>query len=235
MKTLFSLFVYVSLFNCCFAQQLDQNYQDRGYLMDVYDNSGNNISQKKMTDINGTPFLNSEWGTGAVSLSDGQQFANLTLQFNIQDNKLYFKQDKKVYAFAVNVSAFTLNYKDNDVEKDVIFKSGYPDHKGNPTPVLYEVVTDGPNVQFLKYLQSHVDDHYIYGMASIKKYTVSEELYLYDVKKNKLVKFSDNLKSILEALPEYQANILKFNAENNYKLNNDKSINALVTSLNYLK
>src|SRR5215469_14351617 len=100
-----------------------------------------------------------------------------------------------------------MTYTDGDIQKVVLFRSGYPDRNGDSSNVLYQVMTEGPNVHFLKFLKPTIYDHYEYGYADKETYGVAAESYLYIVNTRKLVKISANEKSILKALPDYTAQI----------------------------
>jgi hypothetical protein len=94
------------------------------------------------------------------------------------------------------------------------------------------VITEGPNVHFLKFLKPTIYDHYEYGYADKETYGVAAESYLYIVNTRKLVKISANEKSILKALPDYTSQIQKFETDNNSKLDNDNDITKLIIMLN---
>ena len=128
-----------------------------------------------------------------------------------------------------------MDYNNAGERSEVFFKSGYPDTHGEPTDFLYGVINIGPNIHFLKRLSSGINEQYVYGSAAKENYEVNQERYVYIVKRNVLVKISDNEKSILKALPEYKEQIKKFEADNNSKLDNDKEVNSLIISLNLVQ
>ncbi|MEP6685065.1 MAG: hypothetical protein ABJA35_17450 [Parafilimonas sp.] len=240
MKIAISLAIMFFIFNHSFAQSytpgqsIDQSYQTHGDYMDIYDNSMHKIGGKTHPNLTGTPLLNREWGIGSVAFSNGRQVSDLPLQFNLQTNTLFFKKDSSVLAFADKVAAFRMDYDDEGEKRKVFFRSGYPDAHGKPTDFLYEVINLGSNVHFLKRLTSGIDEQYVYGSAAKENYEIKQERYVYIVKRNALVKISDNEKSISKALPEYDKQIKKFEADNNSKLDNDKEVDLLITSLNDL-
>lgn len=200
--------------------------------MDVYDNSGKKIDAGGHSFLSGSPMLNENWGTGAVVFTDGRQVTSLPLQFNVQKNQLYFKKDSAVYGFADKVAAFKMMYDEGGSKREVYFKSGYPDNRGEATPFLYQVINDGPNVHFLKRLESNIDQHYVYGSAAKENYVISAKLYIFNVKKNVLFSINRNKHSLEKALPDYKEDIEKYAADNNVTFSDDKEINELVTSLN---
>lgn len=241
MKIAISLAILLSACYYSFAQSfspgqsIDQSYQVHGDYMDIYDNSMQKVGGNNHSNITGTPFLNDEWGAGAVVFANGRHVSGLPLRFNLQTNTLFFKKDSSVLAFADKVSAFKINYNNTGEKTEVFFKSGYPDKNGKPTDFLYEVINIGPNIHFLKALSSNIEQQYVYGSAAKENYKIHQERYLYIVQRNVLVKIASNEKSILKALPEYEEQIKKFEAVNNSKLNNDKEVNSLITSLNLVQ
>ena len=235
MKTIMVTLFFAATYTCTHAQNINMTYQEHSYYLDVYDNSGNKIDVGGHSFLSGSPMLNENWGTGAVVFTNGKQVTNLPLQFNVQSNQLYFKKDSAVYGFADKVAAFKMIYDDGGNKREVYFKSGYPNNRGEAIPFLYHVINDGPNVHFLKRLESNIDQHYVYGSAAKENYVITEELYIFNVKKNILFKISRNKKSVEKALPDYKQEVEKFAADNKVEFKNEKEISELVTNLNTVK
>lgn len=232
MKPILALLLFAAIYTHGFAQ-VNMTYQEHSYYMDVYDNTGKKIDADGHAFLSGSPMLNNNWGTGSVVFTNGKQLSNLPLQFNVQKNQLYFKRDSTVFAFADKVAAFIMRYNDdNGNQREVYFKSGYPNNRGERTSFLYQVINDGPNVQFLKALESNIDQHYVYGAAAKENYVVSANLYIYNIRKNILFSIKRNEHSLERALPEYKKEIEKYAAENNVSFSNEKEISELITSLN---
>ena len=235
MKFIIALVIFVVMHSCA-QSQTDMGYQEHSYYMDVYDNTGKKIDADGHAFLSGSPMLNNNWGTGSVAFANGKQLSNLPLQFNVQKNQLYFKRDSTVFGFADKVAAFTMIYNDDaGNQREVYFKSGYPNNRGEATSFLYQVINDGPNVQFLKALESNIDQHYVYGAAAKENYVVSAKLYIYNVRKNILFSVSRNKHSLERALPEYKDEIEKYAADNNVSFNDEKEISELITGLNRVK
>jgi len=230
MKPWISLFLFLSVYNYA-SSQVDVNYRNHGEYLDVY-NAGDKIPANDHPVVSDVLLLNQQCATGAVVFDNGKQVSNIALQFDVPENTLHFKKDSTVYAFADAVRACKMVYTDGDVKKEVLLRSGYPDRNGDSSNILYEVITEGPNIHFLKLLKPTIYDHYDYGYAEKQTYGIAAESYLYLVNTRKLVKISMNEKSILKALPDYKEQIQKFEADNNSKLDNDADISKLVSMLN---
>lgn len=230
MKLLSFLLSFTLLYICSYAQKSD------AYYVDVYDNSGKRIDANKYANIHGSPFLYDAWGVGSVVLNNHDEHTNMPLQFNIENNTLYFKKGNDPLAFADRVTSFKITYTDSAKnEWQVFFKSGYPDGRGYPTNFLYEVMADGDSVQYLKYLRNHLEQRVRYGNDPEQVYVTTEELWLFDAKTKRMFKINKNEKSIAKALPDYAQLIHQFATANNYKLDSDKEIIELVANLNKSK
>jgi hypothetical protein len=212
----------------------DLSYREHGEYLDVY-NAGDKLPASDHSVLPNSLLLNRQWAIGSVVFSNGRQVTNLPLQFDVQKNALHFKKDSIVYAFAEVVRACKMIYTEGVVSKEVLFRSGYPDRNGDSSDILYQVITEGPNIHFLKLLKPTIYDQYDYGYADKETYGVTAESYLYFVTARKLVKISANEKSILKALPGYKAQIQKFETDNNSKLDNDKDIKNLIIMLNQVQ
>ncbi len=235
MKIRISLLVLISIHNYCFSQLQDLSYREHGEYLDVYDNAGNKLPANENPLLTEKVMLNQQWAIGTVIFDNGRQVSNVALQFDVQNNALHFKKDSIVYAFADVVRACKMTYANGDVKKEVLFRSGYPDHNGDSSNLLYQVINEGPEIHFLKLLKPTIYEHYDYGYAAKDSYGIAEESYLYIVNKRQLVKISENEKSILKALPDYKEQIQKFETDNNSKLDNDIDISKLISMLNLVK
>jgi hypothetical protein len=231
MKVIVSFFLFLYMHFSVNAQTYT-DYQFHGDYVDIYDNSGNKVKISDHTLLEGNSILNNKWATGAVVLNNGKQTTNMQLKFDVKENALYFKNDDHVYAFANVVRACIMTYEENDKKIIVLMRSGYPDDKGDSTNVLYQVVAEGPNVQFLKLLKSTVDEQYSYGSAAKETYGVKEENYVYFIHTKQLVKFKENEKSVKSALSDYASQVQKYLTDKNVKLNSDEQIVDLIDTLN---
>jgi hypothetical protein len=232
MKVIFILILFTGMYHCAKAQVFQQDYQTHGDYLDVYDEKGNKVKVSDHPLLAGNSTLNKEWATGSVVLNNGMQATNMQLQFDIKQNALYFKNDGHIYAFAGIVRACIMTYEENGEQNTVLLRSGYPDANGDSTNVLYQVITEGPNIQFLKLLKPTVDEQYTYGYAEKQSYGIKEESYIYLVDKKQLVKIKENEKSVENALSDYANQVQKFIADKNVKLDSDAQIAELIDTLN---
>lgn len=64
-------------------------------IQDLLDPSYSNVAtyEQKYSRIDGSPYLDEEWSTGAVTLKDGQNFNNLLLKLDLYQDNLIVKKD----------------------------------------------------------------------------------------------------------------------------------------------
>ncbi len=202
-----------------------------GYYLDIY-SEGKRVGPSNYNEAIGSPMLNNEWDSGWVLLVTGQQFSNIPLQFSIAENQLYFKKDSTAYVFTAGVNAFRFKYNDKGIVKEAFFRNIDADGQGGKPGFFYQVIAEGTAFQFLKLLKADVSEEYAYAEPSKSRYIIRNELYLYDVTNNKLIKINTNTKSILNAVPAYKDQVLAFATANNSKFKSEKEITALVKDLN---
>ena len=153
-------------------------------------------------DIEGSPFLISGWRKGNVSFYNGKMFKDADLKFNLVKNELQFLKDDKPLLFADAVKAFMiLDTADGETRK-ALFNSGYPSYGMHNTKSFYQVLAMGKNVQLLKYLSKRTAETYEYNVNAKLSYKLTEDLYLYDVKNDKLQFINATANSIEKTLKD---------------------------------
>ncbi len=76
------------------------------------------------------------WGIVSVIIDGRQHYNDVSLQFNIETNALYFKKDSTAYKISGKVQSFHITYPDSTHHQTVYFKSGYP-NDSDSLPVFY--------------------------------------------------------------------------------------------------
>ena len=225
----YSFFCFVCLLPVLSYSQMASNYY-----LDVYDNSGKRINANQNSNINGSPHLYGIWGVGSVVINNRQQYSEVPLEFDIETNTLYFRKDSTAYKLSGEVNSFHVTYPDSLRNKTVYFKSGFPNDRGYPTSLLYQVIAEGSKASFLKFLRVHTEQHAEYGMEPKQMYVMSEELWIYNTALKRMFKINRNKNSILKAFTDSAKAIEKFASDKQYKLNSDKEIAEAITYLNTL-
>lgn len=223
------LFCFVCLLPVLSHAQIATNYY-----LDVYDNSGKRINANQNSNISGSPYLYGMWGTGSVVVDNRQHYDDVPLQFDIETNTLYFKKDSTAYKLANQVNSFHITYPDSTHYQTVYFKSGFPNERGYPTGLLYQVIAEGPKASFLKYLRVHTEQRTEYGLEPKQMYVMSEELWIYNADQKRMFKINRNKNSALKALNDFADAVEKFASDHHYKLTSDKEIAETITYVNSL-
>lgn len=199
----------------------------------VVDNiTGNVVPTIKNTNIEGTPYLAEEWGTGSVYFKKGKWADSLKLQFDLVENRLLFMQDGIVLEFAEEVSAFVIRYKDSEANKEAYFKNGYPGTSKEKKETYYNVIAEGANYHLIRRLAKSINETYTYNGISEKKYIAVEEWFLYDVAATSLEKVKPEKASLIKRMPKAATQIKQLCAQNKWELKSEAELVSLFNILN---
>jgi hypothetical protein len=203
------------------------------FMVEAYNIRGRPIVNKENNNIEGSPLLNNEWSKGTVYFRDGGVAKDIEIKFNLEKNELYFNRGGELFLFDEPVLSFRiLLHVEGDAE-ELLFRSGYVAHGRFSKETLYEVIADGPKFQLVNYRFSYPSDIYVYGSTGTKKkFTPSEELYVYDVAFGKMTKVKRNESSISDALPDLKAKINQLTTANRLKLKSNVDLKKLFELLN---
>lgn len=180
--------------------------------------------------VKGTRMISDEFVLGTVKLAGIENKVNLLVNFSLYQNQLFFKKDSLLLAFVNPVEEFSILLKDNGVNKAMTFRAGYPAVGNNTTQSLYQVVTDGPKVQLLKYVYKIVQEQFSYNGPVQREYASREMFYLYDVEKKTMTEVRPSVKSISKSNPSYTASVESYAAR--FKMKNEEDLVGWVASLN---
>lgn len=216
------------------SQSMDRNFNGIAFA-EAYDVHGRPFTEANKNDFDGTPLLNDNWGTGTVWFSRGKVLRDLALQLDLYENRLYFKQDGKVYFFYEPVTAFAFTYTDaNNQPMSVYFRNGYPATGLNHSQSFYQVLADGKNIQLLKYYYKVLADVLNYGGPVRKKYDQREQVFIYDAASETLTPVKKEKQFFSKALPGYASAIDSFVQQTGSKLRTEQDMISLVNMLNNL-
>ncbi|MBI1781515.1 MAG: hypothetical protein HYR66_09120 [Sphingobacteriales bacterium] len=198
-------------------------------MMESFDASGKRIPSNNQL-IAGTKMLSDEFILGTVKLNGIEKPANLMVNFSLYNNQLFFKKDSLFLAFVNPVEEFTILMKENNINKIITFKSGYPAVGNNTDKSLYQVVSDGPKVQLLKYMYKVVQDKVSYNGPVQREWAYRENFYLYDVEKKTMTTIRPSVKSITKSNPMLSASVENYAAR--FKMKNEEDLVGWVASIN---
>ena len=203
------------------------------FMLEAYNIRGRPIVNKDVSNIEGSPLLQTDWAKGTVYFKDGGVVQAIELKFNLERNELYFNKSGELFLFNDPVSSFRIKTKDDDPSSETLFRSGYPVHGKFSKETFYEVIADGAKFQLVNYRYTYASDIYVYGSTGTKKkFTPAEELYVYDVAFARMTKIKRSQAAIEEALPDLRAKIGQISSAHKLKLKSDQDLKRLFELLN---
>jgi hypothetical protein len=222
---------FVLLFIAVASKEQTVSYNS-SYFVEAYDANGNAFTSKKNPDAEGSPMFFDGWTKGQVRFKNGFLLKEVDLQFNLQYNSPYFRKDSIMYAFVDPIQEFRLFFKTKEGDTVFLFRCGYPETGFNSPASFYQVLADGNNFQLLKYVTKSAQENYQYGQAARKIYKQAEQLYAYDIKRNRIVKVRKDRGALADAITEHSKTITRFAEEKKYKMKSEKEIIELFNLLN---
>lgn len=203
----------------------------QGGTIEAYDATGKPMTISESGRIEGNPFLTPDWCPGSVLFANGKT-ANLPLRFDLQKNKLYFKQDEKSFEFVDDVLAFQMLVQGNDSAMHTWkFRKGYDPRAGRKGDTYYQVIEEGPRAHMLYHTYAGLVDSYRYGGPEKQTYQLKQELYLFDPQTNDLTKVHPSTRDVSAALPSSRNEVKAWMAANPGELDRP-ALAKLVHSLN---
>ena len=200
--------------------------------LEAYDKSGKPIPKGTEAAIDGSAMLNQHFEKGIVKFRNGQEFKDVLLNLSLINNQLYFKKDSTEMVFIIPVEQFLLPVINEGKAKTVLFKSGYPTVGKQTNRTFYQVLSDGPRVQFLKYEYKTMSEHFVYGSLPANEYKSERLFFMYNLANKQITKIAINAKSVRKALARYEAEIDRFLLQNKGKLTREDEIISLVEYIN---
>lgn len=187
-----------------------------------------------LQDVGGSPFLSNEYHPGSVELGQGRVVNDVPMKFNTFNNVLMVMregQELKLEFFEI------ATYSENDpngVLKQYRFKAGYPEIDNHNENSIYQVLSMGPKVHLLKFIDQKVEDVPTLGEYSKREIVTNAQYYVYipggEMKRIRNLKAGKQ--SLQEALPNLSDRILEISSSKKLKLKNEGEISTLVEELN---
>ena len=203
------------------------------FMVEAYNIRGRPIVNKDNNNVEGSPLLSDEWSKGTVYFRDGGIAKDIDIKFNLEKNELYFNRSGELFLFNDPVLSFRILLQTEGNTDELLFRSGYPVNGRFSKETLYEVIADGSKFQLVNFRFSYPSDIYVYGSTgSKKKFTPSEEIYVYDVAFGKMTKVKRSESSVSDALPDLRAKINQLTAANKLKLKSNDDLKKLFDLLN---
>jgi hypothetical protein len=196
----------------------------------IEDIAGRPFSTKGLEDIEGSPYLLTDWSWGAVKFRNGKFAKDITLQYSPYNNKLYFKKGNDQQEFVQPVKEFILGYVEGADSVARIFRNGYPSTSNTKEETFFELLTDG-KFQLLKHHVKTITSFKPYNQPERKKFAEVEDLFVL-LPGNKMIKIKKDKNFLVNELPEYANKIESLVASNKLKLKTEEGIQQLFSLLN---
>jgi hypothetical protein len=229
MKKVLFVAVWIILYQISIAQSpaVTPNASPIIYL---YDLQGKPLTEKKLDEVEGSPFLMEDWNWGAVKMKNGRYAKDVSLRFDLYNNRLFFMRDNVSFEFVLAVHEFMIGYLNGSDSQSVLYRNGYPAVDKNTSETFYEVLADG-KIQLLNFKYKFLQEYRPYNEPPRKKFAEKEKLYIL-LPGDKIVEIKKDKDDILKAMPEYAAAITKIVDEKKLKLKRQEDIAQLVVALN---
>ncbi len=201
----------------------------------LHDYQGKAYTEQSYTDVDGSPYLTTNWFAGTVQLANGKN-VNAKLKYDLLKDELLFQnpKDSVPMVFVDPVKGFTFNLFKIDESNLVplVFSNGYP-AADNQTPVsFYQVIADG-KVKLLKYYHKIIRTDQAFNSASATKTFVLIDFY-YLLAGNKIVRIKPGKKVLLAMLNDKADKIEAYLKSTGIDYKSDLDLAKLITYYNSL-
>lgn len=184
-----------------------------------------------LQEIGGSPFMSPDYKTGKVIIDNDLVVSDVPVKFNIFSNAIMVQKDGN----EMKLESFKLVSYDDKLDLDNIkhyeFGQGFPEVDNHTDKSVYQILSNGPKAQLLKYLTQKVEDVNTLGDYNRREIVTTEQLYLY-VPGSGIKKIKSSKKDIKDALPALSVKIDEITASKNLKLKSESEIVMLVDALN---
>jgi len=196
-----------------------------------YDNSGNLIPVG-IEDVGGTQMISEQWGYGIVRLKNGRQFIDSSMNFSLYQNLLFYMKGDKIFTLSTPAMEFLIISKDeNNKDIKAHFKCGYPSVDKNDNNTFYEVLYEGTGLQLLNWKHKKIEESSNYGSVREKNFKLVQQVYVYEIKEEKMINISFNINAFKKKLPEFSANIDSYTVQHKMNWKDQNQIIGLISFL----
>jgi hypothetical protein len=207
----------------------------QGLFLNDYRMAGKPLLATSEGMVNGTPYLNSEWGRGFVYVNEKVKSDEVMIRFDIfnkcielQDasGNIFMLDPQKIRGckFATTVDGETENF---------VFENSFQGITDFPKTEYFEVVLNGRS-KFLKhYSKNLVSDPGAYGATKSK--SLADEVKYFVIQPNgDVLAFGDNKKSLLRAFSTQEMKISEFLKQEKIKLSDRAQVSRLFSFIDAL-
>jgi|GEM_PF-3971990 len=194
--------------------------------------NGNFITNLKSGEVKGSPMLSDQWSIGSVAFLNGLSIDSVQLQFNLETNKLLFRQQGLVLEFVDTVKEAVLNFNMEGSNQQVLIRNNYPPVDGSTGSEFYLVLAAGNRFQLLQYRLKKKVEQYRYGNTPDITYSELNQLFIYETATGQMHKIKERKSAVLNALPASTTAIENICREKKLKIKSTSELIVLVNLLN---
>lgn len=204
----------------CYSMQA-QFISDPGSNKPLYSSPGNNIQ--------GNPFLNTNWSSGVIRTERGMEYSNLFLKFDVYNSELVFNVNDSMYRFTEPVKEFLLNTPNGKAMAAKFIKSSFV-HNLLPAGFVQEVVKG--KMCLYKYYKKDIVETTSYNMVAQKQF--EDRVSYYVIIDNTLKPVSLNKKTLEEILKDKWVQVSTQMDQNGFSAKNEAGWVGAITYYNSL-
>ena len=188
-----------------------------------------------LSDVGGSPFLTEDFVSATVDLGQGRIVKDVLVKFNAFNNNILVQKEGKELKLDIFELVSYSQMDNRGIDKQYVFKAGYPAIDNQNENAIYQVLSMGPSVHFLKYISQKVEDVITLGDYSRREIVTTEHYYVYTPGGNivKLKSMKSGKQSLMEALPALASRIEEIASTKNLRLKSESDISLLVEALNH--
>jgi len=202
----------------------------------IHDYQGKAYVEQSYTDVQGEPYLLSNWVDGEVELA-GNKPISAKLKYDLVKDELLFQnpKDSSAMVFVNTVKGFSLGpFKiDESNLSPLIFSSGYPAVEDQTPASFYQVIADG-KVKLLKRYQKRIRTDQAFNSATVTKTFEMTGPFYYTVTDNKITRLKPAQKTVAAVLADKTDQVQTFIKTNKIDFKSDRDLAKLFTYYNSL-
>lgn len=202
-------------------------------VVNLGDNTGAPIREKKYSDVEGTPYLFDKWKKGELVMSDNKVKENVSIRYNIHEEQVEVTNNNQTLAlFPSSIKEFTIHTHDeNERRISYRFRNGF-DINSYTKDDFFQVLYDGENKLIAKLKTQLVEGSGgSYGRTDRGSvFQHSKDYYLVKAD-GSAEKIRLNRRNLAKAFPEMKDEIKNIEKQNKLNLSDEAGVAALLMHL----
>lgn len=205
-----------------------------GQLMNIPTIGNEVLRETRYSDVEGSPYLFSEWKTGVIFDNAGREYPNRLIKYDEYKDQLELNQDGSVLLLNSGLyPKFSISFLKEGSDKffTKVFKTGYKVEGYKPSQ-YFEVLYEGSSI-FLKKAKINYIDETVnsYGTSTrIKRFTTDTRYFIID-SSGTSTEIKLKKSSLLEALKQDRVKAEKYIDGNKVKVKSEQDVIEILSSL----